>query len=178
MTGRAAVRGDYSTTRPGVDQKIDNEARKALAEMNRWDRKAEEARTRADAARADLAVMHRKTCERFGRDLPTDALLLDVLQLVDIEEGDVWRWRGMRNNFGLPTIKFARPGSRATNERSLVRYLAIELGVIKEDTWGVLYPENGDKDDVNPYHRTLRAADQPVGNSGRYGFTLTEEATP
>lgn len=150
-------------------------ARKALAEANRWQVRAEEAKAAAESAMRELADLHRKACERFGRDLPTDALLLDVLDLVKVVDGDRWLWKGNRNNKDLATIRARFGAGSHLSERSLVRYLAIELGVISEDDEGMLYPRDGDVDDVNPFHRVLRRTDAPMGNPNRFGFTLPAE---
>lgn len=164
-----------NTVRPPSELRLGSQARKALAELTRWQRRADEAAEHITGARDELTAMHRRACERFGRSLPPDALLLDVLELIEVEDGDVWRWKGRRNNKGLATVMIRRPARKGSYERSLVRYLALELGVIDEGEWGVLYPANGDADDVNPWHRTLRRAGEPVGNPTRYGFDLDGE---
>ena len=79
----------------------------------------------------------------------------------------MWRWRGMRNNHGLPTL---RSRSARGTEESVIRYLAVEFGVIDADEHGMLFPANGDADDVNPWHRTLRRTERPMGNAARYTF--------
>lgn len=143
-------------------------ARRAFRTWQRERAKAEIATEVADDARRRLDEMHKEACDRFGMDVPCDALLLDVLALVEVE-GDRWLWQGTRNNKGMATIRAPR-GVRYSGEISLVRYLAIEFGLIEPDTFGLLYPTNGDLDDVNPWHRTMRYADAPVGNPDRYRF--------
>jgi hypothetical protein len=158
------------TWREAADERLTNQARKALAAFHRWAKRREAAAAQAAAAQEELAIIHRQTCERFGRDIPTDALLLDVLDSVAVEPGDRWIWHGLRNNYGLPTVK-----GDDRREQSLVRFLALAFGIIGEDDYGTLYPENGDRDDVNPWHRTLRRAERPTGNPDRFGFRLTED---
>lgn len=154
-------------------KRLTNRARMAHAEMVRWERRRDEASERVHAANVDLASMWQETCERFGRDdIPTDALLLDVLESIDVEAGDVWRWNGVRNNKGLATLRRGRNGT----EVSLVRYLAESFGIVEPDEYGLLYPANGDPDDVNPWHRTLRRSQQPVGDGHRFTFRKPETA--
>lgn len=160
--------------RPPSDLPLDNQARKALAALQRWQKRAADATETAEASRQDLLTIHRKTSERFARDIPFDALLLDVLDLIDIEDGDRWLWRGTRNNKGTPTLRVHTSRANNGNERTVVRYLAIAFGVISEDDWGVLYPVDGDKADVNPWHRRLRRSNLPIGNPGRYTFDPDE----
>lgn len=132
--------------------------------MQRQERHAAVALERAADAKADLLAIHQKTEERFGRDVPPDAFLLDVLDLIEVREGDRWIWRGRRNNLGLPSLRVER------GEKSLARFLAIQFGVITEEEFGVMYPNDGDADDVNPFHRTFRATGIPIGNVARYRF--------
>ena len=82
----------------------------------------------------------------------------DVTLQVDVEPGGAWRWRGMRNNQGLGTIR--TPGGNHP-EVSVVRYLAEAFGLIGPDDHGCLYPTAGDTNDVNPWHRTLRRTAGP-----------------
>lgn len=146
------------------------DARKLWREMVRSEEKIEEFRQRASDASDELNRMRVKAEAKFRIEIPADAFLLDVLELIDIEEGDVWRWAGVHNNKDLATI---RPGR---SELSLVRYLAVALGVIAEDSYGILYPSDGDADDVNPWHRTLRPSATPVGGRDhRYPFKETDE---
>lgn len=145
-----------------------NEARMTLSRLTRAQERLQQAQQEVDAATERLTAIHAAACEKLGREVPTDALLLDVLALIDVEDGDTWVWNGMRNNKGLAVV---RP--RRSSEVSLVRYLAIEFGLITEDDYGVLYPMNG-PDDVNPWHRELRAAEKPVGNPNRFGFSLPD----
>ena len=155
------------TQRSTPERLIESHARSVWRRLDRAERQIARATEDAADARRELTLIHEKACERFGRQIPADALLLDVLDLVDVEEGDVWRWRGRRNNKDTPTVIVSE--GRARGEKSLVRYLAIELGVIAEDAYGTLYP-NGDQDDVNPWHRTLRRSDAPMGNPKRWLF--------
>lgn len=140
---------------------MQSENRKLLREYDRQQRRAEAAKEAADLAHTDLLAAHTLAEKRFGLVVPLDALLLDVLELVDVEPGEVWRWRGMRNNYGIPTVRHDR------DEKSLPRYLAIAFGVISEDEYGVLYPVD-DPEDMNPRHRTLRRTEKPIGNRRRY----------
>lgn len=155
------------TDREPAEIRLGNDARKALARLRRWEKRLATAQDEIDAAQADLATLHRKACERFDRDLPQDALLLDVLEMIDIEEGNRWLWRGTRNNKGLATVRH-HPSKARSYELSVVRYLGIALGVINEDDEGTLHPVNGDVEDVNPWHRKLRRSEKPVGNPTRY----------
>lgn len=142
-----------------------NDARMALSRFVRAQARAAEAQAEANAAEDELAGIHRSIEERFGRQVPANALLLDALAHIEIEDGDRWRWQGLRNNKGLAVIKTDR-----TSERSLVRFLAIQFGLIDEDDYGLLYPLT-DPDDVNPWHRELRASDGPIGNADRWAFS-------
>ena len=156
--------------RPTVEQRLGNSARMAAAEVERQEGRAEKALAEAAVARRRLDGIHREAVARFGRAIPFDPQLLDVLDSITVEAGDRWRWKGMRNNHGLPTVR--RFGGE-TIERSLVRYLAIAFGVIGPDDHGSLYPAHGDADDVNPWHRRLRRADAPTGNPDRYQATAS-----
>ena len=157
------------TGRRPVERRMGRDARRLAAEAARWEQEAAHAAAEAEARRSELAELHRQACERFGVDLPLDALLLDILALVDVEAGARWAWKGMRNNHGVPTYRVtAVKGVHGTQERSVARYLAVTLGVIDADEHGTLHPANGDTDDVNPWHRTLRRSDTPVGNFDRY----------
>lgn len=155
------------TERDPADVRLGNEARKALARLHRWEKRLATAQDEVESAQSDLATLHRKACERFDRDLPQDALLLDVLESIEVEEGDRWLWRGVRNNKGLATLRH-RPTRGAGQELSVVRFLAITFGVIEETDNGQLYPVNGDTDDVNPFHREFRRSEKPFGNPNRY----------
>lgn len=155
------------TARIPGEERLSNRARKAWATMERWERRRDEADAERAAAEEELTAIWKATCVRFGREVPADAVLLDILDSVVVEPMDVWRWRGLRNNKGLATI---RVRSRSGTEESLVRYLAIEFGVITEDQNGMLFPSDGDAEDVNPWHRTLRASLKPIGNARRYEF--------
>jgi len=156
------------TARPAPNSALTNQARKTLSAALRWERKADEAGQQATLARDELTMLHRKTCEKFGRQVPTDALLLDVLGDIDVEDGDRWIWQGARNNKDLPVVKTSNG-----RELSLIRYLAIEFGVISPDDFGTLHPK-GDVEDVNPWHRTLRRSTHPMGNPNRFGFTIKD----
>lgn len=159
--------------RPGEELRLSNEARKLKAEMDRAQQRAEKAQEEAAAARGELLQLHKHACEKFGREVPPDAMLLDVLASIVIEPGDVWRWLGTRNNKNLATIRMR---AHQNAEVSLVRYLAVEFGVISDDDYGILYP-TGDPDDVNPWHRTLRRTSYPVGNINRYAFAVPKNDT-
>lgn len=155
-----------ATVRQRGEQAMPNDARMALRRFLRAEAKEEEARQAKEEAQAVLDAIHIATEARFGRQVPRDALLLDVLGQVEVEEGDVWRWRGWTNNHGTAT--FRTPDGRG--ERTVVRYLAISFGVIAEGTFGMLFPANGDRDDLNPWHRKLRESADPIqGNRFRFG---------
>lgn len=163
-----------SGKRTPVDLRIGNRARRAHAAVTRWEQRAAEATEQADVARQELAVIHRTMCDRFGRAIPADAFLLDVLELIDITDGDRWEWRGGRNNKGLAVVRRIPGSPSAASETSVVRYLAIEFGVIDADDHGVLYPIDGDIEDVNPWHRKLRRSERPAGNPNRFKFQPLE----
>lgn len=147
-----------------------NRARKLLAEVNRWEQRRAEADEALAAAQTELTTIWQKACDRFGRSVPTDAFFLDVLDSIDIEDGEVWRWRGMTNNKGLAVVR-SRSGRKAGSEESLVRFLAVAFGIIEPEEFGSLYPANGDPDDINPWHRTLRRSERPLGNPDRFAFS-------
>ena len=136
-------------------------ARDAEERRRRAAAAAQAANVRVAAAAAQLAALHAAAQARFG-DVPADPLLLDVLALVDVEPGGAWRWRGLRNNKGLATLR--RPGDHV--EVSVVRYLAEAFGVVGPDDHGYLFPAAGDPDDVNPWHRTLRRTSAPAHGPG------------
>lgn len=150
--------------RPAPDQAFRSEARKLWSEMVRQRKRAEEATDRADSAAHELETMRAKAEKRFKRPVPGDALLLDVLDMIDVQKGDRWVWLGMRNNKALATIRLH------ASEQSVVRVLAIAFGVIEDDDFGVLYPRDGDTEDVNPWHRTLRESPRSIGNRKRFQF--------
>lgn len=152
--------------RPAGELRLDNRARLAAAALKRYERKAAEATELAEVERAYLAGRHRDACERFDLDLPFDPLLLDVLDSIDVVAANRWIWRGSRNNNGLATLRYYDEAKH--HEHSLVRYLAIQLGVIEPDEHGTLYPVEGDTEDVNPFHRDLRASPRSVGNHVRF----------
>ena len=139
------------TARPPAEQRISNRARLLAAEAERESSKAERHRRAAAEANDDLRRLHADACERFDRNFPLDPLLIDVLESVVIKPGDRWIWLGVRNNKDLAVIRRARG-----HELSVVRYLAIALGVIDENENGALYPAAGDTEDINPFHRVLR----------------------
>jgi len=149
--------------RPPPDAHIGNEARMLHSRLQRAERRAAEAEQEALDLQLQLAQLHARLCERFGRDVPQNALLLDVLEQIEVEDGDVWRWRGRRNNHDLPTLRINRA------EKSVIRYLAIEFGVISEDDFGLLYPTGGDPEDINPWHRRMRASTRPIAGQ-RWDF--------
>lgn len=132
----------------------------------------DQAEAAARGANALLSSLHSAAEARFGCALPRDPELLDVLAQVDIEPGDVWRWRGHHNNLGHPTIRFrkgeGKAATRTQHERSVVRWLALRLGVIEPDEYGLLYP-TGDPLDINPSHRTLRRSPEPMRNHRLHG---------
>lgn len=150
-----------SRRRP-VQTRLDNTMRKLAREAERERAAADQHRRRADAASQALYERWHREWKRFGRDdLPRDPFLLDVLASVVVEPGDKWRWLGGTNNDGVPTVRTPDP---QRGERSVVRVLAEAFGVVDPETNGVLYPANGDRTDVNPFHRVLRAgSNKPMG---------------
>lgn len=157
-------------------QRVTNRARMALAAADRAERRMQAARDEGDRARADLTAIWLETCARFGREVPRDALVLDVLDSVVVEAGDCWRWLGPTNNKSLPCFRSPVDSSAGRGERSVVRFLAVAFGVIASDDWGVLYPTGGRTWDVNPFNRTLRRSSAPIGNPARYAFSAEEPA--
>lgn len=157
--------------RPPAETRISNEARLLASRLRRAEQRLTAAQEEADAVTDELTALHRRAEERFGRPITPDALLLDVLASVVITDRDVWLWRGMRNNHGLPTVKYVE--GRRNQEKSVVRYLAIAFGVITDEDNGVLYPDE-DADDINPWHRTLRRSPEPTGNRWRFQPKLQE----
>ena len=151
-----------------VERRLDNRARLLLAEKRRLEKRIAKDTEQLGAVTADLIEIHHSAQERFGVKVPLDALLLDVLGQIDVEDDSRWRWRGQRNNKRLGVVK------TLNREMSVVRYLAIEFGVIGEDDQGLLYPAHGDADDINPWHRKFRRAEAPVGNPDRFRFSLEE----
>lgn len=151
--------------RPGTEARLGNRARLAAAELARQQGRVAEAQRAVAAAEDDLRSIHDELRSRFGRPIPFDARLFDVLDHIEIRSGDHWHWLGGRNNRGLPVIRsiIGEPGC----ERSVIRYLALSFGLISEDDYGSLHP-TGDTDDVNPWHRKLRRADNPTGNPRRF----------
>lgn len=135
------------------------DAEKALAEVD-------DAVARYEQASAELLAIHATECARLGARLPLDPFVLDCVQQVDVEPGDVWRWRGMRNQQGTPTVRYPRsPEHPHGREGSAVRLLAKALGVIRQDAdvHVILHPSSGyDADDVNPAHRTVRDEWRPT----------------
>ncbi len=153
-------------TRPTAGETLPNRARLALRRAQRAERKMAEATADLELAQGDLAALMEETAARIGRPVPANALLLDVLSLVEVLDRNIWRWRGIRNNKNLPTLRVDM------GEKSVVRFLAIEFGVITEEDFGMLYPVDGDTDDVNPWHRVLRPSTRPIGNT--WAFRLPE----
>lgn len=171
-------------------QKPMNKARRLAAAIERAEQlrvkadvTAEQMRSQADQieaeALAQLEALRLAASKRFGRDIPSDAGLLDVLDAISIEPGDVWRWNGRRSNLGRPVLR-GMGAAGHDSETSVMRYLGIAFGVITKDQFGVLYPEHGDTEDVNPFHRVLRQTALPVGNIKRFGFVArsTKSSAP
>lgn len=153
-----------SGQRRQVKARLDNTMRKLAREVERERAAAEQHRRKADAASNALYERWHRECKRFGRDdIPRDPFILDVLASIEVGPGDKWRWLGGTNNHGVPSVRTADP---ARAERSVVRVLAEAFGVVDPETNGVLYPANGDRDDVNPFHRRLRAGtNKPMGRA-------------
>lgn len=158
--------------RPAVEQKLTSTCRKLVREIVRQEHKAALATRAAREARDDFAEIKAGLEARFGRELPDDGLLLDLLDLIEVADNDRWLWHGLRNNYGIGIVRDGR------SEQSLVRYLAIAFGVIEPEEFGMLFPrevgpgKKGDTLDVNPWHRVLRGTSTAMGNRGR--FTLPE----
>lgn len=119
----------------------------------------------ATVTRAELAAIRDAQAARLGVDVPLDPFVLDALEQIDLEPDGVWRWRGMRNNHGTPTVRYPRTdGSPNGREGSAVRMLAVAFGVLEPDAPSatMLFPAPGyDPDDVNPWHRVRRTARVP-----------------
>jgi hypothetical protein len=129
-------------------------ARKKARRLHKVESMIAELQSEYEELRADLLDWKWRESKRLGVDVPANALLLDILELIEITEDDKWLWLGVTNNKNLPTIRY-RDGQKA-HERSVVRVLAEFFEIIDEDWEGTLYPTNG-TDDVNPWHRELRA---------------------
>jgi len=159
-----------NSRRPGTPLRLGNRARLAAAELARQHHRLAEAQSAVDAANGELVGIQNELRARFQRPIPFDPRLFDVLDHVEIEDGDCWRWLGGRNNRNLPVIRGIVGESHT--ERSVIRYLALCFGVIGEGDHGSLYP-TGALDDVNPWHRRLRRADRPTGNPHRFEAEVT-----
>ena len=136
-------------------QRIDELARERL-----------DAEGRRAAAERELLSLHRDECERLGVSLPYDPILLDVVALIEVEDGGIWRWRGTRNNYGSPT--FRMPGGK---EWSVPKFLATALGYLPNtETEYLLRPGNGyETDDMNPAHRMICVVRRGrLGNPDRF----------
>lgn len=171
-----------STTRDPGEIRLTNRARTLKAQLDRWEARREEAERARDSALADLTTLWEEACARFGLELPKDSLLLDVLESITIDDSNnVWRWRGLRNNKGLATLRVrglathfgpATVNGHGNGEVSVTRWLAVVLGVIDASETGMLFPAEGyDTDDVNPWHKVLRASEKPIGNPSRFAFS-------
>lgn len=135
-------------------------------EVDRWIAKELKARAELDRLDAEWQAHVDRESARFGRPVPSDPEVLDILAQIDIEPGDVWRWKGLFNNKALPTYKVRSTAGRS--ERSVVRMLSVAFGLIEPGDGGLLYPI-GDKDDVNPWHRRHRiGTNRQMGNPHRY----------
>jgi hypothetical protein len=155
--------GDVKTS-PTIT--LPRRARALARERDRQSDKAIKAATAAHAAAQELTRLHSETCQRFGRDVPMDPELLDVLGQIDVVAGDRWLWLGSHNNHGVPVVRLRSPGKY--HESSAARYLALAFDVIQPGEHGVLYPRDGDRDDINPWHRRLRRTPTSLGNPHRY----------
>lgn len=142
------------STRPRTPGPLPRDARRAMAEAERHLAKFHEAVGRYNAIGGQLV-------KRFDRPLPWDALLFDVLTMIDVEPGDVWRWRGSRNNKGIAVMR--EPRTRV--EISVVRFLALRFRIIGPNDFGALFPGPTGPGDVNPFHRTLRRAERQGGGN-------------
>lgn len=132
-----------------------------MVERERARARAAESRHREQAFAAERLLFQRwrRECKRFGMEVPRDPFLLDVLASITVENpGEKWRWSGGTNNHGVPSVRI-----ESRSERSVVRVLAEAFGIVTPEQNGILYPTT-DRDDVNPFHRTLRiGSNKPIG---------------
>jgi hypothetical protein len=152
------------TARTPVETRFTGEARRRARAIERSERRIATLQRQVDADRTWIRNRIMQETSRFRRTIPADPYLLDLLGSIDVEHGDVWRWRGGTNNHGVPTVRRPRAGA---SERTVVRVLAEAFGLFGADDHGVLYP-TGDRYDVNPFHRVLRRAERRLGNPHRY----------
>lgn len=158
-----------TTTRVPSLIRIANRSRKLLRSAERWERRRDEAIVQATQARDDLAAIHSAACERFGRDILEDALVLDVLESITIAPDDVWLWDGGRNNAGTPIFRSDR------GEHTVGRFLGVAFGLIGPNDYGSFYPKpEYDALDMNPWHRVMRSALSPIGYPDRYRIKGTD----
>lgn len=131
---------------------------------------AERQRQIADDLLAELDQQVERESARLGVEVPRDAFLLDLLELVEVEQDGGWLWLGMTNNRQLPVAR-TRTTTQNGGERSVTRLLAEAFGLVDPDWEGVLYPLNGTWD-VNPWHREQRAFPEGKarGNPNRYSW--------
>ena len=147
------------TRRSPADRRLTNRARMLHAALCRHDRAIEQATLAYDQAFHALMKIHEETERRFGVDIPRDAMVLDVLDLIVID-GDRWLWQGPRSHHGTPVLRLPRTertdGGTVTAERTVARWLAVKFDLMAEDDDRQLrVGPNGDPADVNPYNRYL-----------------------
>lgn len=140
-------------TRQPTEQSLQSEARKKARRLYKIENLLAELKFEQEELKDELVRWKWKESERLGVDVPADALILDILALIEVGPEDSWIWLGIRNNKNLPTVRY-RDGVSA-HERSVVRVLAEAFGIVEPDWEGILYPTNG-TDDVNPWHREKR----------------------
>lgn len=163
------------TDRTPCEQRLEAEWRTTYRRMERARVREDEARAEAQEALRVLKARVAGESERLGVAVPPDALLLDVLALVEVGQDEKWHWLGTTNNKQLPTVRY-RNGN-TSGERSVTRFLAESFGVVDPEWEGILYPLCG-PDDVNPWHREPREypAGKVRGNSQRYQFSTGARA--
>lgn len=134
---------------------------KATAEIERL-------QAEVDDLTAELDAQAERESKRLGVEVPPDAFVLDVLELVEVGADDEWTWLGQTNNKQLPTVR-TRTGTPNGGERSVVRLLAEAFGLVDPDWEGILYPTTSPLD-VNPWHRERREYPEGKcrGNPARY----------
>ena len=145
--------------RAPAERAMTNEARMTLARLRRHEAAIKAHGEEADDAFKELDRLWLAAEVRFGIDVPRDAMLLDVLALIDVE-GDRWMWKGPRSHNGTPVVRLPRTervdGGKVTAERTTARWLAIKFGLMSENETGMLFcGPTVDQADVNPWKRYL-----------------------
>lgn len=161
----------------GSEVRLGMEARKKVRRIIKAEDAIAEATATLDELRRELDEQVAKESARFGLEVPHDALVLDVLELVEVGPDEEWTWLGGSNNHGTPYVRY-REGAQM-HDRTVTRLLAEAFGLVESSWEGILYPE-GSAQDVNPFHRTLREFPdgRQRGNARRYWRDdATEQAT-